>query len=69
MLRRRVLRMMTWSMVGHTHVIARDRLRGMVYLGGLGVMGVGRMWFQEQEYMADLDGWDGAPERGFRDPA
>jgi hypothetical protein len=53
-------------------IVARDRARGYVLLGGLGGMGVGEMWFPDGEDMRKKEGYDQAPERnsegGFGGP-
>ena len=46
----------------HTWIVARDRQRGYVKLGGLGGLGVGQMWVQEDERHADYPGYADAPE-------
>jgi hypothetical protein len=45
-----------------TYVAARDRARGQVLVGGLGAMGVGRMWVDERPEHARLPGYADAPE-------
>lgn len=45
-------------------VEARDRQNGRVFLGGLGCLGVGQMWFDDDGSMYQgREGYDGAPER------
>lgn len=46
-----------------TWVVARDRTRGRVMLGGLGGMGVGQMWSVASDRHESLPGWDDAPDR------
>lgn len=45
-------------------LVARDRAKKKVLLGGLGAMGVGQMWVDENpdKYPA-FENWDTAPER------
>jgi len=43
-------------------VEGRDRKRKRVLLAGLGGMGVGKMWFEEEPWHADLPGYEDAPE-------
>lgn len=45
-----------------TVVLARDRVNGLVLLGGLGGMGVGRMWFMDGPQYVDYLGYADAPE-------
>lgn len=45
-----------------TYVVARDHVRNKVLIGGLGAMGVGRMWFPERSEHAQLPGYSDAPE-------
>jgi hypothetical protein len=47
----------------NTWVEARDRTKKRVLLGGLGGMGVGKMWFDETEDHRDYTGYDDAPEQ------
>ena len=43
-------------------VVARDRAREKVLLGGLGCMGVGQMWFDVTPDRETFDNFDDAPE-------
>jgi len=43
-------------------VEGRDRSKGKVLIGGLGSMGVGRMWFDVREDHRQLPNFDDAPE-------
>jgi hypothetical protein len=45
------------------HIVARDRRRGSVLVGGLGAVGVGERWFDEEPRHAGYPGYDNAPER------
>ena len=45
-----------------TWIDGRDRARRRVLVGGLGCMGCGRMWFDEEPYHADYPGYAEAPE-------
>ena len=45
-----------------TPVIARDRARGYVLLTGLGVMGVGTMWFPDDGHYDGHKDYEEAPE-------
>lgn len=47
-------------------VVARDRERGRVLLGGLGAMGVGEMWFVDADRYVNYVGYDDAPEGDSR---
>lgn len=49
---------------GH-YVVAKDTAKKCVLLGGLGSMGVGRMWFDmtEDKRYQDYPGWDEAEEK------
>jgi hypothetical protein len=52
------------SVLMYMHVCARDRARGMLFLGGLGSLRVGHMW--QVDRPGELDeypGYDDAPER------
>lgn len=49
-------------MVGGTRVLARDRAAGRSLIGGLGVFGVGSMWWDDDEGTRLLPGFDDAPE-------
>ena len=42
------------------HVVARDPKRGVILLGGLGVLGVGCMWRVECESDVSRDGYTDA---------
>lgn len=53
---------LSWSMVGGTRVLARDRAAGRSLIGGLGVFGVGSMWWDDDEGTRLLPGFDDAPE-------
>ena len=44
-------------------VLARDRSAGKVLLGGLGGMGVGTMWFDDDGHRSRLVGYEDAPEQ------
>lgn len=45
------------------HIVARDRAKGNILVGGLGVMGVGQMWSPEDsEHHASYPGYEDAPE-------
>lgn len=44
-------------------VVARDRKKKRVLLGGLGSMGCGEMWFTDQPRYADYEGYKNAPDR------
>jgi hypothetical protein len=44
-------------------IVARDRKKQHVLVGGLGGTGCGEMWFQEEEYHKDYTGYKEAPER------
>ena len=48
--------------LGYMHCCKRDRAHGMVYLGGLGAMGVGHMWVRAEAWHGEYPGWDDAPE-------
>ena len=56
--------------MGHTHwtqetptVIARDRTNKRILLGGLGSLGIGSMWFDDDgTRYAGLLGYESAPE-------
>jgi hypothetical protein len=54
---------LTWSMVANTQILGRDRARNRTLLGGLGCMGVGRRW-QDDEFllMDERPEWINAPE-------
>jgi len=41
-------------------VVARDPERGVTLLGGLGVLGVGQMWFADREEYRDYPGFEDA---------
>lgn len=45
-----------------TWVVARDRSKGMVLVGGLGGLGVGEMWFREEARHSEYEGYGEAPE-------
>ncbi len=45
-----------------TWVVARDRERKKVLIGGLGSAGVGQMWFSESPTHAETFGYADAPE-------
>jgi hypothetical protein len=47
---------------GSMHLIARDRPAKMMYLGGLGGMGLGEMWFINSGDHR-FENWETAPER------
>lgn len=49
-----------WSTRSWT--VARDRANRLVLRGGLGSLGVGRMWTDEADYMRDEPEWETAPE-------
>jgi hypothetical protein len=49
------------TMAYNTWIEARDP-RGLVLIGGLGCMGVGQMWFVEDERHKDYPGYEEAPE-------
>jgi hypothetical protein len=49
-----------------TVILGKDTKEGVVLLGGLGCMGVGRMWFYLQSYHLDLVGWNEAPEVEYK---
>lgn len=53
---------LTWSTVAGTRVIARDRDAGRSLIGGLGVFGVGRMWWDDDEGIRRLPGFEDAPD-------
>lgn len=53
------------SLSYNTWIVARDRDRGYVLVGGLGCMGVGQMWFKETERDKNRPGYDEAPEVGY----
>ena len=44
-------------------VIARDQKSGMIFLGGLGGMRVGQMWFKEEKRHSGYEGYGTAPEQ------
>lgn len=44
-----------------TYVVARDPSQGKLLLGGLGAMGCGQMWVNEQESHKDYSGYKEAP--------
>ena len=44
----------------NTFVVARDIKRGRILLGGLGVLGVGQMWFDETDRHKDYQGYNEA---------
>lgn len=46
----------------NTWIEARDRYQGYVLVGGLGAMGVGQMWFKEDEGHKSYEGYEDAPE-------
>ena len=45
-----------------TFVVARDKERGKVLIGGLGGMGVGQMWVDETPAHKDYPGYEDAEE-------
>lgn len=45
-----------------TYVVARDDAQNMVLIGGLGAMGVGKMWGRATEDDRNRPGWDTAPQ-------
>ena len=47
----------------HKFVVARDRKRRWVLVGGLGGQGVGRMWIEEQEQHRRYAGYTDAPDK------
>jgi hypothetical protein len=47
----------------HTPILARDRVKRRVLISGIGCMGVGQVWQDEQPYHADYHGYDDAPEQ------
>lgn len=48
-------------------VVARDRTARRVLIGGLGSLGVGQMWFPEQEQYVSYPGFENAPDQIFRE--
>jgi hypothetical protein len=44
-------------------IVARDPTRGLILLGGLGALGVGTMWVDEQPKHKGYAGYDLAPVR------
>jgi len=49
-----------------TWIVARDRKKGKVLLGGLGAMGVGQMWAIREENCYHNDpGFEDAPEQKY----
>ena len=42
-------------------VIARDRKNGWVLMGGCGCLGVGEMWYKDEDY-SEYPGYKKAPE-------
>jgi hypothetical protein len=53
---------------GESFVVARDRANNRVLVGGLGVVGVGEMWFNDEGKHSDYRGYDSAPEQVSQDP-
>lgn len=45
------------------NVIERIPVLGLIHLGGLGSLGVGTMWFHEQDYHREYPGYDTAIQR------
>ena len=43
-------------------VVKKDTKKGLVLIGGLGEMGVGEMWFNEDERHAEYPGYAEAPD-------
>ena len=43
-------------------IIARDRMNKRVLIGGLGSMGIGEMWFNEESRHRAYIGYDEAPD-------
>ncbi len=51
------------SYVNKYFVVARDRAKKRVLLGGLGALGVGEMWFDEDKDSPSTPGFHEAPHR------
>ena len=45
-----------------TFIVARDRTKKRVVVGGLGGMGCGEMWFDEEPKHSDYPGYENAPD-------
>ena len=45
-----------------TFIVARDRAKKRVLVGGLGGMGVGEMWFNDDPHFAAKPGYENAPD-------
>jgi len=50
-------------------VVAKDSKNLRVKLGGLGCMGIGEMWFQDEPRYAEYPGYKEAPEQDSPDPS
>lgn len=46
-------------------IVARDRALEKVLIGGLGCLGVGKMWFHDTGRFDDLDGYIDAGEEDY----
>lgn len=55
------------SLSYNTWIVARDRKNGWVLVGGLGGLGVGQMWFKEDERDKNRPGYNEAPEQEYID--
>lgn len=51
------------SYSAQAYVLARDPSKGRILLGGLGGLGVGQMWFNEDERHKEYPGYADAPAK------